>query len=359
MNFKPELAHPNILSSIKLIRLVRSYPVLYVEGYTDKNKKDAAWVQIYQEFFPDYLSSSDYQKKAIGSSVRRRWKTLRDSIAREVKKNATVENYIRKKESPIIAELEFLIPHIKSSHCARLAEELGLRDTANYSYETEDPEDEESSRLIDLTEDYDIKPDIKMDASYEAFGNSVDESTDIYLADALIPAVQMNVSDAIFKESTNKDLDQSQNTVSSNINTTISSPVICSNPTSSQSVLNSWNTEYCAVAQYKEGEFMNSTVLCPSPINEEKHVDDNKTSVQQKKRPRLEHEESTELQAKILQLLTNLERREMNEQRAEKDNQDEDRMFLLSLVSDIKRVPPSKKMLIKAEIVTAIARAIP
>lgn len=60
-----------------------------------------------------------------------------------------------------------------------------------------------------------------------------------------------------------------------------------------------------------------------------------------------------EIQDKILSLISNSLGKDRVVQR---DFEDEDRMFLLSLVSDLKCISSNRKMLVKAEIATAIAR---
>ncbi|XP_017467985.1 PREDICTED: uncharacterized protein LOC108360282 [Rhagoletis zephyria] len=347
------------INSMKLIRLVRSQEVLYnsfAEGYSDKNHKEIIWERLYRSLFPFYDTYKAEHQDVIRANVRRRWKTLRDSISREVKKNATVENYARKKESPIISELEFLIPHIKSAHCAKLADELGLRECYNTTIpaDIEVQEDEDSlSDLIDLTEECDIKPFIKQDGfEYD----EMDTLDDTFPHESLSIEINGDVTNGLTNGIDVVPAKETDDTAES-----------------------TWNAEFCTVAQYKGGEFINPVELvaeqenggngeCEETAEREREreseaeaeksspIPANTTSPAEpaNKRPRYHLEESSkELQAKILQLLSSLEHRE----RSDHEGQDEDRMFLLSLVSDLKRVPAAKKMTVKMEIVTAIARA--
>ncbi|XP_054730277.1 uncharacterized protein LOC129239034 isoform X1 [Anastrepha obliqua] len=352
------------IHSMKLIRLVRGQEVLYnsfAEGYNDKNHKEIIWERIYRSLFPYYDTYKPEHQDVIRLNVRRRWKTLRDSISREVKKNATVENYSRKKESPIISELEFLIPHIKSAHCAKLADELGLRECYSSTLPTDcDTQDEDSvNDLIDLTaEECDIKPFIKQDGfQYD----DLDTWDDSFPHEPFSPQVNIEAPNG----HTN-DID------------------VLPAQEADDSIQSTWTKEFCTVAQYKGGEFITPIELCAdletgehqesAEMENEKemvtgteiekkerespremstppiHMNDTTPTEPSSKRPRCEPED---LQARILQLLSSLEHRE----RSDHEAQDEDRMFLLSLVSDLKRVPASKKMLVKMEIVTAIAKA--
>ncbi|XP_039961611.1 uncharacterized protein LOC126759445 [Bactrocera neohumeralis] len=338
------------INSMKLIRLVRGHEVLYnslADGYNDKSHKEIIWERIYRALFPFYDSYKPHHQDCIRTNVRRRWKTLRDSISREVKKNATLENYSRKKESPIIAELEFLIPHIKSSHCAKLADEMGLREcyTSTMMVEQETQDEDSLNDLIDLTEECDIKPFIKQD------GFQYDD---------------MDTSDGAFSQETFSPL------VNSSVGNHFTNGIeVVPATENDESIHSSWNKEFCTLAQFKGGEFINPVDLCTEQENGENleasdkeakemeksvtlPVNDIATDEPISKRARHESEDSSkELQAKILQLLSSLEHRE----RSDYETQDEDRMFLLSLVSDLKRVPAAKKMMVKMEIVTAIARA--
>lgn len=253
-----------------------------------------------------------------------------------------MENYCRKKESPIISELEFLIPHIKSVYGTKFTEEMGLREHEDNSVsnETDDCCEEELDDLIDLTEEIDFKPIIKADNSLDS---SLDSSTDgknTFSPEIFYPSVHINTNGNESKGVENTE-SQKKTRGSSNV----------------------WNNEYCTVAQYKEGEFMNSAVLCADIDNDDNspststNCEDGKL-IDSRKRPRAELEESHELHSKILQLLSNFDRRERLDSRFDQEGCDEDRMFLLSLVSDLKRVPAAKKMVVKAEIATSIAKAI-
>ncbi|XP_011187297.1 uncharacterized protein LOC105215196 [Zeugodacus cucurbitae] len=330
------------INSMKLIRLVRCNDVLYnsfADGYNDKTYKEIIWERIYRALFPFYDTYKPQHQDCIRANVRRRWKTLRDSISREVKKNATLENYLRKKESPIISELEFLIPHIKSAHCARLADEMGLRECYTSTMVVEqEPQDEDSlNDLIDLTEECDIKPFIKQDGFQYDDMDTCDGSLQ---HETLSPTANIDVGSQF-----------------------INGIEVVPATENDESIQSSWNKEFCTLAQFKGGEFINPVDVCTEQEHgenseatdkEAREMNDTAATEPISKRARNESEDTPkELQAKILQLLSSLEHRE----RSDCETQDEDRMFLLSLVSDLKRVPAAKKMMVKMEIVTAIARA--
>ncbi|XP_004525066.1 uncharacterized protein LOC101451318 [Ceratitis capitata] len=337
------------INSMKLIRLVRGQEILYnssAEGYNDKNYKEIIWERIYRALFPSYDTYKPEQQAIIRLSIRRRWKNLRDSISREVKRNATLENYSRRKESPIIAELEFLIPHIRSSYCAKLADEMGLRECLNSAGLSNEMQQEEDNLndLIDLTDECDIKKEVQQGFDYDDF----DTCDSYFMNDALSPQVTIDVGNNDAK--TIEEVPRANET--------------------NESIQGTWNKEFCTVAQYKGGEFINPIDLCTGEesienngcvekekeIETETDVSSHDTSIVEPniKRARYEAAESTkDLQGRILQLLSSLDHRERNEH----ETHDEDRMFLLSLVSDLKRVPATKKMVVKMEIVTAIARA--
>lgn len=236
----------------------------------------------------------------------------------------------------------------------RFSEEMESREQAENNYMNDDDafDDDEHEEAIDLTEEMDMKPVIKIDTSLSI--GSPEMVVDNLPTEALYPSIQLNVSGNTNGMIATDNAAESQQ-----------------QPKVTHSSTPMWNSsDYCSVAEYKEGEFMSSTVLCPDQDNDEDtnaHVlststEEPKQSVTSsndlKKRDKSDLEDPAELQAKILQLLSNLERRERTEMRLDQEAQDEDRMFLLSMVSDLKRVPTSKKMLVKAEITTAIARAI-
>lgn len=206
---------------------------------------------------------------------------------------------------------------------------MGLLENSNHGLHDFEEEDEEE--MIDLTSE-ELKTHIKMDNSlHMSDANEVSNAADIDLHDVLYPTVELNTG----SESLNVDAS------------------------------NQWNSsnQFATVTQFKEGEFLNSSILSPkdtrhsknsmdnhkreSPIKTEEETDELSASSKKRKL-----EASTlEMQNSILKLLN-----ETNNQNH--DSHDEDRMFLLSLVSDLKRVPMVKKMLVKAEIAMAIARAL-
>ncbi|XP_067637965.1 uncharacterized protein [Eurosta solidaginis] len=343
------------INALKLIRLVRGHEELYnslAAGYTNRINKDGIWEGIIRGLYPLFDTYQPPLKESIRTSVRRRWKTLRDSVSREVKRSVTLENFSRKKGSPIISELEFLIPHIRTTHCAKLADEMGLRESYATSKGNDvQPQDEDSSYinnnstnddssndLVDLTDECDIKPFIKQDSfAYD----DMDIRDDSY---PLSPQDNFIEDDSVVNNT-----NASQTTVETDD-----------------------SIRFCTVAQFKGGEFINPPELCTDydggvelvSLETEKEAEREKSASTIElngKRTRSLPEEPVkqqqpsvhDLQAKILQLLSSIESRD----RSEYEATDEDRMFLLSLVSDLKRVPADKKMRIKMEIVTAIAGA--
>lgn len=99
-----------------------------------------------------------------------------------------------------------------------------------------------------------------------------------------------------------------------------------------------WNKEYCISTpdNYNQGT-LNYTI---------REVSDSEQTENYKKRKRTESEE--DLHIKLSELID----------RCNEESHDEDRMFLLSLLSDFKRVPVNKKLKVKSAFVTALYEAL-
>ncbi|XP_008179367.1 uncharacterized protein LOC103308185 [Acyrthosiphon pisum] len=56
------------------------------DDYSNKNAKRNAWEAVISKFVPNFNDMSEAEKKVIGNSYQRKWKSLRDSYTRELAK---------------------------------------------------------------------------------------------------------------------------------------------------------------------------------------------------------------------------------------------------------------------------------
>uniref|UniRef100_A0A1A9W8L4 MADF domain-containing protein n=1 Tax=Glossina brevipalpis TaxID=37001 RepID=A0A1A9W8L4_9MUSC len=328
------VAKINIVNSPQLINVVRKHEILYnraASGYTNVKLRENEWEKVAVELFPNYINCSEYLREQIRICIRQRWKKLRDDVTYKVRSMKTLENYTRKKEGTILAQLEFLIPFINSPSCARLAQELGLqKNTSSPTVLTDEDEDNEYENCIDLTSD-------------DIADNNVDISLSTTEEDHRI---EFGVDNAHLNEVTSSAPEyqnEMQQTDENDSNALEECEFLSTSPRSCKLV--DENLE-C----YNGGN------------NIEINNSGNDNSSDSRKRSNFENDSNgnydVDVQTQILTYLSNIEKRQRLESQNDYYNQDEDRMFLLSLVSDLKRVPAVSKMLVKAEITAAIARAL-
>lgn len=49
----------------------------------------------------------------VGKTVRKRWKSLRDCVVKDLKMRTDNPSYIRRKHNPLVDELQFILPFVK------------------------------------------------------------------------------------------------------------------------------------------------------------------------------------------------------------------------------------------------------
>lgn len=279
--------------------------------------------------------------------VRQRWKKLRDDVTCKIRNIKSVENYTRKKEGTLLAQLEFLIPFINSPSCARcvyrklplsscvskynnsnilrLAQELGLQ--KNTSSPIDDDDENEFENCIDLTSDDVIDNSLSITEATQRIEFEVD-NTHLNEVTSSAPEYQNEMQQT----------DENASNIPEEFEFLSSSPRSCKVTDENLELYNRGNDDI---------EINNCN---------------NENSSNSRKRSNFENENigncDADVQSQILTYLSNIEKRQRLESQNDYYNQDEDRMFLLSLVSDLKRVPAASKMLVKAEITAAIARAV-
>uniref|UniRef100_A0A1A9VY98 BESS domain-containing protein n=1 Tax=Glossina austeni TaxID=7395 RepID=A0A1A9VY98_GLOAU len=322
----------NIVNSLDLINAVRKHEILYnraAKGYTNIKLREHGWEKVALELFPHYINCSNYLRDQIRMCVRQRWKKLRDDVTCKIRNIKSVENYTRKKEGTLLAQLEFLIPFINSPSCARLAQELGLQ--KNTSSPIDDDDENEFENCIDLTSD---------DVIDNQFDNSlsITEPTQRIEFEADNTHLNEVTSSAPEYQNEMQQTDENDSNIPEEFEFLSSSPRSCKVTDENLAVYNGGNDDI------------------------ETNNSGNENSSNSRKRSNFENENTgnhdADVQSQILTYLSNIEKRQRLDSQNDHYNQDEDRMFLLSLVSDLKRVPAASKMLVKAEIMATIARAV-
>lgn len=137
---------------------------------------------------------------------------------------------------------KFLLEINLPSNC-RLADEMGLREcyTSTMVVEQEQQDEDSLNDLIDLTEECDIKPFIKQDGfQYD----DMDTSDGSFLHETFSPLVNTDAG--------------------SHLTNGIEVVPATENDESIHSL---WNKEFCTLAQFKGGEFINPVDLCTEHEN--------------------------------------------------------------------------------------------
>ncbi|XP_075684280.1 uncharacterized protein LOC142652514 [Rhinoderma darwinii] len=72
----------------KMIQEVQSHPCLWdkgADGYSVRNVREDAWIDICKALYPDWTSLSRAQKRCNEEDVKKRWKSVRDRFMKEVR----------------------------------------------------------------------------------------------------------------------------------------------------------------------------------------------------------------------------------------------------------------------------------
>ncbi|XP_040294064.1 uncharacterized protein LOC121005397 isoform X1 [Bufo bufo] len=97
-----------------LISLVHDRPELWdksASGYSDRNRRDRAWLEICEALYPDWGEYTQDQQGVMEEYARKRWKSVRDRLLKEVKnaeKNGSSPS--KRKKMPHYEELLFILP---------------------------------------------------------------------------------------------------------------------------------------------------------------------------------------------------------------------------------------------------------
>ncbi|CAJ0953000.1 unnamed protein product [Ranitomeya imitator] len=116
-SFCPALTHPleRSLNKLHLIRAVQARPLLWDKGsfgYTDRHRRDRAWIDICQILYPDWGGYSHPQQGVIEDDVRQRWKSVRDRFLKE--RRQAIRSGIspsKRRKMPFYDELLFIMPN--------------------------------------------------------------------------------------------------------------------------------------------------------------------------------------------------------------------------------------------------------
>ncbi|XP_073540365.1 uncharacterized protein [Phyllobates terribilis] len=98
-----------------LISEVQARPLLWDKssfGYTDRHRRDRAWIDICQILYPDWGGYSHPQQGVIEDDVRQRWKSVRDRFLKE--RRQAIRSGIspsKRRKMPFYDELLFIMPN--------------------------------------------------------------------------------------------------------------------------------------------------------------------------------------------------------------------------------------------------------
>ncbi|XP_055854485.1 uncharacterized protein LOC129918141 [Episyrphus balteatus] len=280
-----------------LIAEVKKWEPLYNNNrqsgeYVSNDTKEQIWELIHAVLFPNYKQLNEEIKDIIRSTVRKRWKSLRDALVKDHRLRGEDPIYAKKKMSRAVKEMQYLTPFIK--YPRKRSEIYGERnyspDSCKFTNDT----------TIDLT--YQEEPE----DSY------VQVDDDMLSNEALYPSVHMTTSEAESEEVEWRD-PPNQGTLKYTIRE-VEEPEI---------------KEELEVPEIKEEEY--------EMIEQFPNVAKRKRS-----------DSKDNLHLKLNALID----------RCNEESQDQDRMFLLSLLSDFKRVPVHKKLKVKSAFIKALYEAL-
>ncbi|XP_055854484.1 uncharacterized protein LOC129918140 [Episyrphus balteatus] len=277
-----------------LIAEVKKHQVLYNKQLTDYSSnpiKEKVWEQIHSVIFPNYEELSEETKGVIKKTVRKRWKSLRDALVKDHRLRCENTDYKRKKMSPMVEEMQFLLPYIQSPRIHSYSTDINH--SPNFSHLL-------NGDTIDLTSQEDTE-----------------DSNDIMVRnEAFYPSVHLKTSEGDKEEvEWREELNSSTAEEYTNPETSPLNYTIC-------------EVQDSEMNEFKPAAFDEITI----------------TKIQKRKRSNSEED----LNSKLNELID----------RYNDEYKDEDRMFLLSLLCDLKRVPSQKKLKVKSALVTALFEAL-
>ncbi|XP_030757083.1 uncharacterized protein LOC115882954 [Sitophilus oryzae] len=154
------------LESEKVIAEIRKRPVLYDSNmihYCNRSLRKELWAEVCQEVVEDWDKLSKSAKRSKMEGVQQKWKNLKDSYRREIKKQKlSKEGIIKKKRKYLYSDqLNFMLPFINNKTVSQTPSDDG---------KTEDTEEHK----IELTEHSVGASNEEYNVSGTEFNNYVD-----------------------------------------------------------------------------------------------------------------------------------------------------------------------------------------
>lgn len=291
-----------------LIAEVKKYPILFDSSLPNFNNfkyKLEVWEKINAAIYPNYYELPEETKEIIRRTVKKRWKSLRDCVVKDRRfRLRNVEAGSKRVMTPVNKEMQFLIPYVKFGRRTSDSHD------GKYSPDFCKLLNDESKETIDLT----FQEEDTEDSTVHIEDDMVVQN------DALYPSVHLKTP-----EPDSVEIQQMKENLCFPTEDAYSFP---------NTQLNNSACESDEEMKFKheEKEEHNFTVDEEKKAHKRRRYDSDREDLQQK--------------------FNNLIDRYNDE------SQDEDRMFLLSLLSDFKRVPLNKKLKVKSEFVSALYKAL-
>ncbi|XP_075157154.1 uncharacterized protein LOC142230392 [Haematobia irritans] len=374
---------PRSIDSLSVIREVKKYVCIYDtdhEKYHDQNYKAMVWKNICTSIYPKYDEYSPALQSHICGLVRRRWKSVRNYVAQEAKLMITTE-YCRKRDTTQWEEMQFILPYIKTPYCEKFASELGLKrlnsnglyssmDRITEDTKTTATESQQSQTSVNIQNERFLISEYVKEEPYEI----IDDDVDFHTGDD-------NEDEYIINHTKSADFSSTRNTKPELRNSRIPTidqdienaetilSISSSPPPSALTPITLLHTnENCSTNDDWEKTppskrlCIEKKSLCNNKNHEESMTFRNKQCPEneaiQNDQNNKEQNFSMDIQRKLLDLLIDMQHRQLQANHTDNDPNDLDRMFFLSLVPDFKQIPVHKKISVKAKIASLIAEAL-
>lgn len=288
-----------------LIAEVKKYPILFdssMPHFNNLKYKMEMWEKVNAVIFPNYHELPEETKEIIRRTIRKRWKSLRDAVVKDRRfRLRNVEAGKKRVMTAINKEMQFLIPHVKFS--------------GRYSFSNDGKYSPDFCKL--LNEDKETIDLTFQEEDTEDSSVHIDDETTVQ-NEALYPSVHL-----ITPEPDSEEIQQMKENLCFPSEDAYSFP---------NTQLNNEAFESDDEMKFKHEEEQNFTVNEEKQAHKRRHCDSGRE----------------DLELKFNEIID----------RYNDETQDEDRMFLLSLLSDFKRVPVNKKLKVKSDFVTALYEAL-
>ncbi|CAG9856371.1 unnamed protein product [Phyllotreta striolata] len=128
----------------KAISEVKKRPALYNKNNPDflnKDAKEQLWIDICWELFPNWSDFSEKNRRNILDDLKRKWKNIKDSFRKEIKRKGECpgENASKKRPYVYARELKFMIPFMAKE--LKVSEEKMIQYSPTCSSDNEDVQD--------------------------------------------------------------------------------------------------------------------------------------------------------------------------------------------------------------------------